>query len=401
MEQCILNIGPTSGDLTGSSNLVIQAAIDYLSYLGGGTVKIADGNYEVESAIHLRSNVHLEGVSGKTVLKKCAEIISPLTADADLHEKQVSVKNPEYFQTGQSVTISISGKSLGFGDTVATIVGKEGNILYLDRQINATVLLEDGGIVFTNFPVISGYNCENIEIRNLTIDGNKANNSFVNGCRNAGFFLFEAQKVLVENCLVHSYNGDGISYQGSSDIVVSNCEILNNNGKGIHPGSGAKRTHIDNCHVAYNSLDGIFICWRVQHSVIEHCTSSHNGMSGLSIGHKDTFNVIRQNQFANNHYYGIFFRNEPDPMGANDNLVEFNQITDNGSDGMGYVGIRIRGFTRDLKIRNNQISFVDAPTERTIGVCMEEHTSDIELENNEFIGCQKQTHTRWLIETDV
>jgi parallel beta-helix repeat protein len=401
MEQRILNIGSKSGDLTGSSNLVIQAAIDYLSYLGGGTVKIAEGSYDVEAAIHLRSNVHLEGVPGKTILRKCAEIISPLIADADLHEKQVSVKYPGFFQVGHSITISINGKSLLFGDTVATIVGKEGSILYLDKQLNATILLHDGGIVFTNFPVISGYDCENIEIRNITIDGNKTNNSFVNGCRNAGIYLFEARKVLFEDCLVHSYNGDGISYQGSSDIVVSKCEILNNNGKGIHPGSGAKRTHIDKCHVAYNSLDGIFICWRVQHSVIEHCTSDHNGMSGLSIGHKDTHNVIRHNQFVNNKYYGIFFRNEPDPMGANDNLVEHNQIKDNGSDEMGYVGIRIRGFTRDLKIRHNLISFVDAPADQTIGVCMEEHTSDIQLENNEFIGCRKQTHSQCMIESEM
>jgi parallel beta-helix repeat protein len=397
MEQKIMNIGPTTGELTGSTNLVIQAAIDYISYLGGGTVKLAEGSYEIENAIHLRSNVHLEGVSGKSILRKCAEVVSPLIADADLHEKQVSVQYPEYFHVGQSITISMIGKSLGFGDTVATIVGKEGNILYLDRQMHATILLSNEGIVSTNFPVISGYDCENIEIRGLTIDGNKANNSLMNGCRNAGIYLFQSEKVLIEDCHVHSYNGDGISYQGGSDITVSNCEIHHNDGKGIHPGSGTKRTLIEKCQVSHNGMDGIFLCWRVQNSIVEYCHSRHNGMSGLSIGHKDIHNVIRHNVFANNHYYGIFFRNEPDPMAANDNVVAYNQIIDNGSEEMGYVGIRIRGFTRDVQFSNNQISFQNAPADQTVGICMEEHTSDIQLENNEFVGCHKQTHNHWLI----
>jgi hypothetical protein len=57
----------------------------------------------------------------------------------------------------------------------------------------------------------------------------------------------------------------------------------------------------------------------------------------------------------------------------------------------------------DLKIRHNLISFVEVPTDRTIGICMEEHTSDIQLANNEFkfISCQKQTHSRWTIESEM
>src|SRR5690606_15855100 len=144
--------------------------------------------------------------------------------------------------------------------------------------------------------------------------------------------------------------------------------------------------------------DGIFLCWRVTDSVVEHCDSSGNGMSGLSIGHKDTHNVIRCNRFNDNAYYGVFFRNEPDPMGANYNVVEKNIIKDNGSEQMGYVGIRLRGGTKEVDLIENVITFERAPLNQTIGVCAEEHTRDIRLQGNTFVGCAKETHTSWLID---
>ncbi|PYI54811.1 right-handed parallel beta-helix repeat-containing protein [Paenibacillus flagellatus] len=401
MNKQTLTLGPECADATGDAHLAIQSAVDYLSYIGGGTLTLQEGVYELGTTLHLRSNIRLEGIPGRTILRKADEIVSPLAADADLHERRVTVAHPEKFRIGQTVTVRKAAASMDFGDTVATIVGTEGNVLYLDRDMFATVFMAQEGIVTTNCSVISGYDCENVSIRHLTIDGNKANNAVTNGCRNAGIFLFNARRSVIADCTVRDYNGDGISYQGGEDIEVVRCVCRDNGGKGVHPGSGTKRTRILECRFVGNGLDGIFLCWRVQDGLVEGCVSERNAQSGLSIGHKDTNNVIRGNRFADNGYYGIFFRNEPDPMGANDNKIENNVITDNGSETMGYVGIRIRGFTRNAELTGNRIEFVKLPPDRTIGICLEEHVGPVRMENNTFVGCRKETHSHWMIETEA
>jgi len=398
MEKVVITVGESSGDLTGGTNRAIQAAIDYVSYLGGGTVRLTEGVFRLESTIHLRSGVKLEGSPGRTVLQQCEERMSAITADADLHENQVSVEHPDLFPVGQTVTIRKAADSMGFGDTVAVVTGKNGSVLYLDRELHATVLLAHGGIVTTQTPMLSGYNCRGIEIRNLIIEGNRSNPTLANGCRCAGIFLFDAHDVSIEGCAVRNYNGDGISYQHCSSVRVASCECVRNGGKGIHPGSGTVGTQIVHSAFNENGMDGIFLCWRVQDSVVEHNEAVGNGASGFSIGHKDVRNAIRYNRFAGNRYYGMFFRNEGDPMAANYNRVEGNTIEDNGSEPMGYVGIRMRGHTHHVELVGNRIAFSKAPPDRTIGICMEGHTRDIHLENNEFVGCALQTHHHWLPE---
>lgn len=397
MDKIVITVGESSGDLIGGSHQVIQAAVDYASYLGGGTVRLAEGVFRIESTVHLRSGVKLEGSSGRTVLRQCEERISAITADADLHERQVSVEHPELFPVGQTVAVRRRAESRGFGDTVAVVTGKDGNSLYLDRELHSTTLLAEGGIVTTQTPVISGYNCSGVEIRSLIVEGNRSNPTLANGCRSAGIFLFDAHDVRIEDCKVRDYNGDGISYQHSSAIRVVDCESVRNGGKGIHPGSGTRNTEILNSSFNDNGMDGIFLCWRVQDSIVENCTAVRNRMSGLSIGHKDIRNLIRSNRLSENNMYGIFFRNESEPMAANYNRVEHNLIEDNGSEQAGYVGIRIRGGTHDVDLLANRISFSSAPPEQTIGICMEEHTNEIRLKDNEFVNCALETHSHWLI----
>lgn len=397
MEKRIITVGGKTSEITGRTHQAIQAAIDYIAGVGGGNVCLDAGQYEINSPLHMRSNVHLAGVPRQTILFKNNERTSPLLADADQHERQVTVLHPSYFEIGQTVTIRKANESMGFQDTVATIVGKEGDTLFLDSAMSATVSVADQGIVTTNCSVISAYNCTNISLRGLVIEGNRQHNSLANGCRNAGIFLMESHGVDIDDCLVRHYNGDGISYQCCSDVIVSRCESSFNGGKGVHPGSGTKRTVIRNCSFEGNDADGIFFCWRVQDSTVEHNRSIGNRMSGFSIGHKDIRNSIRHNTFSRNGYYGVFFRNEPDPMAANYNRIEQNTIEDNGSESMGFVGVRIRGHTHDVVLRDNRITF-SSECHRTIGICMEPHTRNIDWTDNTFDGCALPMHTHWLVE---
>src|SRR5438105_4934497 len=52
-----IRVGIEEGDFRGSDNRALQAAVDYAAGLGGGTVRIGPGRYEMRNSLTLRSNV--------------------------------------------------------------------------------------------------------------------------------------------------------------------------------------------------------------------------------------------------------------------------------------------------------------------------------------------------------
>jgi hypothetical protein len=75
---------------------------------------------------------------------------------------------------------------------------------------------------------------------------------------------------------------------------------------------------------------------------------------GISIGHKDTDNLIRNNQVRSNYQAGIYFRDEAAGMAGNRNRVEQNLIENNGVKKEA-PGVRVRGETKDIVLKNNTI----------------------------------------------
>ena len=53
-------VGRGNGQINGSDDRAIQAGIDYLATLGGGTLKLLPGVYHLNNAIYLRSNIDQE-----------------------------------------------------------------------------------------------------------------------------------------------------------------------------------------------------------------------------------------------------------------------------------------------------------------------------------------------------
>jgi parallel beta-helix repeat protein len=377
--------------LIGTTELAIQAAIDYAANVGGGVVEIGSGVYDIRTSVKLRSGVHLVGTSGGggTVFRKAPEASYPLANDADLHESEFRIRESGAFRPGQTVTIR-SDKVNWFGVTVATVVREAEGVYSLDRPIESTVWVRDRAVVLSNFPVIWADVCSGAGVRHIEIDGNKAANSFVEGCRNGGIYLYRSSDVVIEHCTVRDYNGDGISYQRCEDIVVRRCSVLDNGGKGIHPGGGNERTRIEENTIRGNAMDGIFLCWRVRNSVVEGNDSSENGLSGFSVGHKDTHNVIANNRFARNRAHGIYFRHDLEPASANYNRFEGNVLVDNGSPEKGYVGIRIDGNAHDIDFVNNAVLYEHVPEsfkDQTVGLHADESVRNVRLSGNRFEGC--------------
>lgn len=179
-----ISVGRAGADIVGSDNRALQAAVDYIAALGGGTVNVGPGVYTMRDSLHLRSGVTVRGAKGQTVLKKAAGRVSPMGLDGDFGEQQITLVDSKGFQVGDGVAIR-DERSGGFHTTVARITGRTGNSFSIDKPLMADCLVSRGATAGTLFPVVSGYHIENARVEDLVIEGGKDANSHLNGCRGA------------------------------------------------------------------------------------------------------------------------------------------------------------------------------------------------------------------------
>ena len=380
----LITVGKANAHLTGGDNRVLQAAVDYIAALGGGRVAIGPGEYLMYDSLHLRANVTVMGTKGRTILKKADGALSALALDGDFGEQQITVADSNGFAVGRGVAIWDDGSG-GFHTTVARITGRNGNTFSIDKPLMADCMVHNKAKAGTVFPVVSGYHIEGARIENVIIEGNKEFNVHLNGCRGAGIFLYRGFGTFIQGCEVQNYNGDGISFQQSNDVTVLGCVSQSNAFLGIHPGSGSQRPSVRNCIARNNGTDGLFLCWRVRHGLFKDNILEGNGRYGISIGHKDSDNLIHGNQILANHGDGIFFRNETLPMAAHRNRLEENFIENNGV-GEEVAGIRIRGQTNDLVLKDNIIRDTREgdSQKQTVGIQIEEQVGRITLIDNKI-----------------
>ncbi len=378
----VITVGRDNAQLIGGDNRALQAAVDYIAALGGGTVEIGAGEYMMYDSLHLRANVTVRGRKDKTILRKADGVVSALALDGDFGEQQITLEDPNGFAVGCGVAIW-DDRSGGFHTTVARITGRNGNTFSIDKPLMADCMVGNNAKAGTVFPVVSGYHIEGARIEDIIIDGNKGSNVHLNGCRGAGIFLYRAFGTVIQGCEVRDYNGDGISFQQSNDVTVLGCICQDNAFLGLHPGSGSQRPIVRNCIARNNGTDGLFLCWRVRHGLFKDNILEGNRRFGISIGHKDSDNLIHGNIVRVNHRDGIFFRNETLGMAAHRNHLEENIIEDNGV-GEEAAGIRIRGQTHDLVFRNNIIRETREGDlqKQTVGICIEEQVGRITLDGN-------------------
>ncbi len=377
-----INVGIHDADINGTDNRALQAAVDYIASLGGGTVEIGEGEYTMRDSLHLRSHVMVRGIAGKTMLKKAKSVVSPLGLDGDFGEEQVTLVKPEGFEVGQGIAVWDKNAG-GFHTTVGRITGRSGNRVSFTSPLMADCMIHNGAQAATVFPVVSGYDLEEVTVENLVIDGNKSENINLNGCRGAGIFLYRGFGTVIHNCTVRNYNGDGISFQQSNDVLVNNCVSEGNAGLGIHPGSGSQRPRVLSSIARNNGEDGLYLCWRVRHGLFENNLFENNGRYGISIGHKDSDNLLQNNRVLSNNEDGVHFRNESLGMAGHRNRLENNLIENNGRKGDA-AGIRVRGEVRDLVFKNNTIRDTrpSAEQKQRVGIRLEPDAGPVQLVGN-------------------
>lgn len=389
------HVGIDQGDIKGADQRALQAAIDHVAGLGGGTVHIGPGRYLMRNALTLRDNVQIIGVPGKTVLAAGKGFSTRLAADGDCNERQITLADPSGFRVGDGVSIDDNRCGGGFGVTTATLTARlDANTFRISTPLYLDYMVSNQATARLVFPIVGGWKVRNVTIEGLTIDGNRAQSKPLNGCRGGGIYLFECQIITIRNCVVRAYNGDGISFQVSDHVTVEDCLSENNHGLGLHPGSGSGYPVLRRNRSIGNSGDGLFVCWRVKHGVFENNEMRDNQGNGISIGHKDTDNVFRHNTCRGNGAAGVLFRNESEAMGAHRNVFEDNALLDNGVSGKEgpSIAIDIRGYHHDLVFRRNTIGCSNSGG-AVIGIRSNSNARGLKTEENRFLHVQQELVT--------
>lgn len=379
-----VTVGPQKADLVGSDQKVIQAAVDYVARLGGGTVQILPGTYRMRNAVFLQSGVRIIGSGADSVLVKEPSVKTKLALDSDWYDQEITLEDPKGFEIGDGVVLHARNPHNGSFDIYKrTLVARSGNRFRVDKMLVENFWVHEGATAATLFALFDGMQVSDVVIENITFDGNRGANEFLNGNYVGCIFLRESHRIRMRGIAARNFNGDAISWQVCHDVRVENCHSHDNAGYGVHPGSGSQRTVVANNRLERNDI-GFFFCWGVKWGLCEANTILDNRKFGISVGHNDTDNIIRKNEIRRSGKVGVLFRQEDGPTFApNRNRLEENQIIDSG-DEKG-VGVKIQGRTRSIEIARNQIRETRGQAER-VGVLMEAETDDIRLSGNTIEG---------------
>src|SRR5688572_1930470 len=100
-----ITVGSQKADLVGTTDRVIQAAVDYVTRLGGGTVRVLPGTYRLRNSIFLQSKVRIVGSGPDSVLFKEPSVTTKLIVDGDHWDQEITLADPNGFQVRDGVRL--------------------------------------------------------------------------------------------------------------------------------------------------------------------------------------------------------------------------------------------------------------------------------------------------------
>lgn len=372
-------------DVVGNDSTALQKAVHMLK--PGDTLSIGPGTFEMHNSLFVPSGVTVRGTPGKTILMKSRGIESSLVEDGDYGENTLAVAEPEKFRPGMGIAIVDDLLKSGWDISVSTVIGVKGpNLTINPRTVRDYDLQRHHAKVSNTFPILCAMNAEKVTFEDIIVDGNRAQNAYIDGCRGGAIYLYEVRDAVVRNCTARNYNGDGISFQITDNVQVLNCDSYGHAGYGIHPGTGSERPLVKNSRMHHNGDIGLFLCWRVRHGLFEDNVIEENGHYGISIGHKDTDNQFVNNTIKRNGSSGVFFRKETLLNSGHRNTFRNNQVLDNGDARSGY-GFYISPSAGDLVIETNRIAETRAAggTQR-IGIYRAAGAGSVQARDNKMSG---------------
>lgn len=384
-DRVTVTVGPRQADMIGETERVIQAAVDYVDRQGGGTVHLQPGEYRLRNSVFLRSNIRLLGSGSESVLKKEPALSSKLEVDGDHWDQEITLADPGDLRVGDGVRIigrDPYGK--GINNVQRTVIAVSGNRFKLDGRLQERFYRIGESQAITSFALIRCEDIANSSIENIALDGNQGNNALLDLDRHddGSIRLDRCNHISMRELDVYDFCRDGIVWGISHDVLVENCELHDGARLAIHPGSGSQRSIVRGNRVR-GGQQGVYYCWGAQHglcekNVIEDC--SHYGMT---LGHRDSDNLIRDNDIRRSGIAGIFFREDSLVFSPNRNRIERNRIVDSGStEG---VAIDVGGQTEGVSLVANELLETREPLSR-IGIRIGSRTRDVVLSDNRTEG---------------
>jgi hypothetical protein len=383
-QQVTITVGPKKADLVGSDHRLIQAAVDYVAGLGGGTVQILPGEYLFRNAVQLRSGVRILGSGSDSVCTRGASTKTLLLENSDWYDQEVTLTEPAGFEVGDGIILHTRNPNNGSFDVYKrTLVGRSANRFKLNQMLVENFWTKEGASASTLFALFDGFRVSDVAIENICLDGNRANTEFLNGNYVGCVFLRESNRINMRGVTARNFNGDGISWQVCHDVRVEDCHSHDHAGYGLHPGSGSQRTVVTGSRLERNDI-GFFFCWGVKWALVENNTMADNKRFGVSIGHNDTDNIVRNNQVLRSGKTGIYLRQEHGPaFSPSRNQIEANRVTDSGSESG--VAVDIEGLTQLVTLKSNVLLETRQPASR-IGVRISKDAKEISLAENRIDG---------------
>ncbi|MSQ93814.1 MAG: hypothetical protein EXR98_04570 [Gemmataceae bacterium] len=387
-QRLTVTVGHKDADIIGSTDKSIQAAVDYVTRFGGGTVKILPGTYRLRNSVYLSSKVRLVGAGVETILVKEPSRTTKLAADSDWYDQEITLADAAGFQVGDGITLRARGDGKTYDTYIKrTLIARTGSRFKLDRPLRDNFWRLGNAVAISVFPLVTGETVNDLAIENLVLDGNRAKNENLNGNYGGCIFFQDCNRIAIRGVTTRNYNGDGISWQICHDVLVENCVSENNAQLGLHPGSGSQRPIMRNNKLKHNDI-GIFFCWGVKYGLAEKNHIEGNRV-GISIGHRDTDNLITLNEIRASKEVGILFRPErgKDFAGHRNRIVK-NRLIDNG--GANGSAIDIQGGTEAIQILDNEIAETREPAQR-VAVRVGINTREITVKGNTIRGFAKET----------
>ncbi|HZU26885.1 MAG TPA: right-handed parallel beta-helix repeat-containing protein [Bryobacteraceae bacterium] len=378
-----------SADVIGADSAALQKAARMLR--PGDTLSIGPGTWAMDNSLFVPSSVTVRGVAGQTILRKSRGVESALVEDADYGDTFLRVADPSQFRPGMGVSVSDDKLNSGWDISISSVAAVKLPYVILDPMTLRDYNAEQAHARLRNtFPILVAEDAANVTFEGLTVDGNRAENAYIDGCRGGAIYMYRVRNVTVRNCVARNYNGDGISFQISDGVRVENCESYGHAGYGVHPGTGSANAVVQACRLHDNGDIGLFLCWRVRHSRFAGNVIESNGHYGISIGHKDTDNEFVDNTIARNGVTGVYFREETQANSGHRNVFRGNKVLDNGNARQGY-GFYVEPHAGDLLIEGNQIGDTrsNGATQKT-GIYAASGAGSIEARNNTTVGQDRE-----------
>lgn len=334
---------------------VLQEAIDHVSSVGGGVVKLKVGSYDVQSPILMKANVRLQGMGWGTQLRlggavadnviECTSVDNWQITDLRVNGNRDDNPNSDY--------IGIEIDSCNYASVARVIVHGCNRTGTTESQGAGSGATTGEGINATNSKAISILDCEVYDNQGvgikLTNVGGACEDCSIVGCK---AHENGSDGILAWRCL-HSTIAECQAYDGLTDGISLHGKETDGDGT-----TGPQYSTIVNCQAHDNAEDGIVLCTAPLACVVTGCTSYQNGNDGYNIFYNGNQNTIMGCTAELNGERGIHIQGKSDDTnGSSYNTVVGNTLFNNSQSSSGtYAGIRV-SYTSSYNVINGNVCF--------------------------------------------